>query len=233
MRTIMVLNAKGGSGKTTLVTNIAGYYASQGKTTVIKDYDPQGSSTDWLEQRGYSLPKIHGLTAFKPASQYRTRAWQMRLPTNTDRVIIDTPAAVDLKRFVSTFRDVDKILIPVSNSAIEIRATAKFIQELKTFFKLYPCKAQIGIVANRVDTDSSEYHSMVSIFKNLELNFIASLSRNSKYLKGAERGVSLLELEHPQLARDKFEWAPMINWLEDEWVMVESAEETKLYAVTD
>jgi len=229
----MVLNAKGGSGKTTLVTNIAGYYASQAQTTVIKDYDPQGSSTEWLEGRSHSLPVIHGLTAFKPSSQYMTRAWQMRLPKNTSQVIIDTPAVVDLKRFVTTLKSVDKILIPVSSSFVEVRATVKFIEAWNAFTKLYPCSAKIGIVANRVNIESCAYHAMRSTFKNLGMNVVASLSYNEKYLEAAERGLGVLELNHPQLAQDKFEWAPLINWLEDDNVMQKNMDERKLYAIAD
>ena len=233
MRTIMVLNAKGGSGKTTLVTNIAGYYAAQQETTVIKDYDPQGSSSEWLQERSYSLPTIHGLTAFKPSSQYMTRAWQMRLPNDTRHVIIDTPAVIDLKRFVTTFKSVDKLLIPVSASPVEIRATVKFIETWKAFTKLYPCNAKIGIVANRVNIESNGYHALRTVFKNLGMDIIASLSYNEKYLEAAERGVSILELNHSNLAQDKFEWASLINWLEDDEIIQRNIDEPKLYAVAD
>ena len=233
MRTIMVLNAKGGSGKTTLVTNLAGYYAAQEQTTVIKDYDPQGSSTAWLEGRSHSLPTVHGLTAFKPSSQYMTRAWQMRLPKNTSQVIIDTPAVVDLKRFVTTLKAVDKILIPVSASFVEVQATVKFIETWKAFTKLYPCSAQIAIVANRVNIESHTYHAMCTTFKNLGMDVIASLSYSEKYLEAAESGMSVLELEHSQLAQDKFEWAPLINWLEDDNVLSKNIDEPKLYAIAD
>lgn len=233
MHTTMVLNAKGGSGKTTLVTNIAGYYAAQNQTVVIKDYDPQGSSSDWLGERSYSLPTIHGLAAFKPSSQNMTRAWQMRLPKETQQVIIDTPAVIDLKRFVTTLKSVDKILIPVSASAVEVRATVKFIESWRAFIKLYPCDAKLGIVANRVNIDSSAYHAMCTVFKNLGMDVVASLSYNEKYLEAAESGVSVLELDHAQLAQDKFEWAPLINWLEGDNVMSSNIEEPKLYAIGD
>lgn len=244
MQTIMVLNAKGGSGKTTLVTNIAGYYAAQEKVVVIKDYDPQGSATEWLALRDYSFPRIHGLVAYKPVPQYTTRAWQMRLPENTDRVIVDTPAGVDLTRFAGMVKAVDKILIPVSSSGIEVRATLAFIKKLKKFMGLYSCSAEIGVVANRVDTNMACYHSMLDALEGLGMSCIASLSYSDSYLKSAEGGESILELDHSMIAKDKFEWAPLINWLEDDVVMKPSvaseeclsnsnAEERKLYVVAD
>ena len=233
MRTIMVVNSKGGSGKTTMATNLAGFYASRNQVTVIKDYDPQGSSTEWLKQRPYTMSTIHGLSAFKSSSQYVTRAFAMRLPANAERLIIDTPAGVDLKRFITTVKSVDKIVIPVSPSSIDIRATAMFIHELYKFKKMHRFNADIGIVANRADSQSSAYRSMKKIFNNLDMEFVATLSQNENYIKAAELGVSLLELDHPAVNKDKAEWAPLVNWIEDREVVRVTMPEPQLYAVAD
>ena len=231
MRTIMVVNSKGGSGKTTLATNLAGYFASHDQVTVIKDYDPQGSSSEWLKQRPYTMAKIHGLEAFKPSSMFVTRAFAMRLPSDAERLIIDTPAGVDLIKFSSMIKTVNKIIIPVSPSPIDIRATAIFIHQLQKFKKLHGLRADIGVVANRADANSSAYHSMKKIFSNLEIEFIATLSQNNNYIKAAEMGVSLLELDHPDVSKDKDEWAPLVNWLEDKEVVKPKISERHLYAV--
>jgi len=233
MRTIMVVNSKGGSGKTTLATNLAGYYASQQKVTVIKDYDPQGSSTEWLKHRPFTMSKIHGLSAFKQSSQFVTRAFAMRLPSNAERLVIDTPAGVDLKRFVTTVKSVDKILIPVSPSSIDIRATAMFIHELFKFKKMHRFAAEIGVVANRADIESAAYRSMKKIFKNLNIRIVSTLSQNENYIKAAELGVSLLELDHPAVRADKDEWGPLINWIEGEEVVSVAKKEPPLFAVVE
>jgi len=233
MRTIMVVNSKGGSGKTTLATNLAGFYASRKQVSVIKDYDPQGSSTEWLKHRPYTMSSIHGLSAFKTSSQYVTRAFAMRLPANAERLIIDTPAGVDLKRFITTVQSVDKIIIPVSPSSIDIRATAMFIHELQKFKKMHRFRAEIGVVANRADVNSAAYRSMKKIFSNLDMEFIATLSQNENYIKAAEMGVSLLELDHPAVEKDKKEWAPLVNWIEDKEVVRVSVPEPHLFAVSD
>ena len=233
MRTIMVVNSKGGSGKTTLATNLAGFYASRKQVVVIKDYDPQGSSTEWLKHRPYTMDSIHGLSAFKPSSQFVTRAFAMRLPSNAERLIIDTPAGVDLKLFITTVSSVDKIIIPVSPSAIDIRATAMFIHQLQKFKKMHRFKAEIGVIANRADKDSAAYRSMKKIFSNLDMEFVATLSQNENYIKAAELGVSLLELDHPAVKKDKDEWAPLINWIEDEELVRTDVPEPHLYAVAE
>ena len=233
MRTIMVVNSKGGSGKTTLATNLAGYYASKNQVVVIKDYDPQGSSSEWLKQRPYTMSKIHSLEAFKPSSMFVTRAFAMRLPKDAEKLIIDTPAGVDLIKFVTTVKTVDKIIIPVSPSSIDIRATATFIHQLFKFRKLHGFKAEIGVIANRADVNSPAYRSMKKIFSNLDIEFIATLSQNDNYMKAAEMGVSLLELDHPSVSNDKEEWAPLVNWIEDKEVVkaVAPVVERRLYAV--
>ena len=214
MLTIMVMNSKGGSGKTTIATNLAGHYASVNTNVVLKDYDPQGSSTEWLKQRPFALPKIHNLAAYKSSSLHVTRSWQMRLPSQTERLIIDTPAGVNITQFMSIIRTADRIIIPVSPSSIDIRATMMFIHELKKQLKLNPCKAEVGIVANRADKDSSAYQSLIKLLNNLDLAVVTSFSQNENYIRAAERGVSLLELDHPMVMKDKDEWTPLIQWLD-------------------
>ncbi|MDH5544331.1 MAG: ParA family protein [Gammaproteobacteria bacterium] len=232
MLTVMVLNSKGGSGKTTLATNLAGYYASKELNTVVKDYDPQGSSSEWLRHRPYSKPHIHGIEAHAKNAR-ATRAWQMRLPTNADRLIIDTPAGVDLYKINSALKDVDRILIPVSPSPIDIRATAIFIRDLHAFFRMYPSRAKVGIIANRVQKESPAYYAMQRIFSNLDISFIAVLSQNETYMQAAEHGVSVLELNGANSDRDKEEWRSLIEWVEEASTTQASQSPSKpnLYAV--
>src|ERR1039458_5806445 len=93
MQRILVLNPKGGSGKTTVATNLAGYFASQGARPLLSDNDSQRSSTRWLKKRKPEQAFIHGIAAFERNSRM-TRAWQMRIPPDAGHVVVDTPAAV-------------------------------------------------------------------------------------------------------------------------------------------
>ena len=232
MRAIMVMNSKGGSGKTTIATNLAGHYAATNTNVVLKDYDPQGSSSEWLKQRPFALPKIHSLAAFKSSSMHVTRSWQMRLPSQTERLIIDTPAGVNIPQFMNIIRTADRIVIPVSPSSIDVRATMMFIHELKKQLKLNPCKAEVGIVANRADKNSNAYQSLIKLLNNLDLAVVASFSQNENYIKAAERGVSLLELDHPMVTTDKEEWAPLIQWLDSNNVTPDIGLANKNYSYT-
>jgi len=214
MRTVMVLNAKGGAGKTTIATTIASYYATQGLVTVLKDHDPQGSSTDWLKQRPLTRPTIHGISAFRQNLQ-ATRAWQLRLPQNTERLVIDSPAGVDLPKLATVIRNVDKIIIPVIPSPIDIRASAMFIRELFQFMKMYPTRAKVAVVASRVPEKSPTYIALQRVFTNLEIPLVARIGESEHYINGAEHGIGLFEMDAIDTAEQRDAWISLINWLED------------------
>ncbi|HEC20551.1 MAG TPA: ParA family protein, partial [Gammaproteobacteria bacterium] len=118
MHRILVLNAKGGCGKTTLAINLASYYAHQGRVTTLLDYDPQGSAMRWLSLRDSERPAIHGIAAFQRRRDV-TRAFQMRLPVEAERVIMDVPAGVTGLGLVEYVQRVDTILLPVLASPID------------------------------------------------------------------------------------------------------------------
>src|SRR5262245_36108899 len=112
MQRIVVLNPKGGSGKTTIAINLASYYASRQQTPVLMDFDPQGSSLRWVRKRQPAQPLIHAIPAFEKDAR-TTRAFQLRVPDTATHVIVDTPAALDSPRLPDITRDADKILVPV------------------------------------------------------------------------------------------------------------------------
>ncbi|HYY60340.1 MAG TPA: P-loop NTPase, partial [Burkholderiales bacterium] len=89
--TTLVINPKGGSGKSTIATNLAAYFAAARIPTALMDYDPQGSSLNWLRQRPTGLPRIHGANA-APAKPGRMRSLDMRIPEDTRQLVIDAPA---------------------------------------------------------------------------------------------------------------------------------------------
>src|SRR5579862_1625451 len=112
MQRILVINPKGGSGKTTVAINLASYFAATGESPVIMDYDRQGSATHWVNKRGDNVPHI-GLIAAYEVNMRVTRSFQLRIPPETGRVIIDTPAALTAQELPDLTRRADKILVPV------------------------------------------------------------------------------------------------------------------------
>ena len=151
MRKIMVLNAKGGSGKTTIATNIASYFAKNRKNVVIADFDPQHSSLDWLRKRSDKLAPITGLDAV---------AHPLRVPKDTDVVIFDVPAGVYGKELTAMVRRAETIVLPVLPSPIDIRAGAKYIHELLLVGKVSRDQVKLGLIANRVKEKTWGYEKL-------------------------------------------------------------------------
>jgi len=128
MKSTLVINAKGGVGKTTITTNLASYFAAKGVSTAVLDYDPQGSSLHWLRQRPLHMAKIHGANGAPQKTGLRTV--QMHVPPGIEQLIIDAPAGASGMLLHEMLLRAHSILIPVAPSAIDIHATANFIRDL-------------------------------------------------------------------------------------------------------
>ena len=135
MQRIIILNPKGGSGKTTIASNLAACFAVNGQRPALMDLDPQGSSTRWLRKRPDNNPPIHGIAAFERSSAV-TRSWQLRVPAECTAVIVDTPAALEAQSLPEITRGADAVLVPVMPSDIDIHATAKCIADLLLVAKI-------------------------------------------------------------------------------------------------
>lgn len=210
---ILIANAKGGSGKTTLATNLASFFASHQLVTCLIDFDPQGSSTQWLNARHSELPNIHGVPAYKRTPGQMTRSWQLRnLPVNTTRVIIDTPSGLSGPLLNDLVREADIILIPVTPSPIDIRATTTFIKDvlLSPAFRTKP--KQIAALANRVRKNTLVYTKLELFLNSLKIPFIASLRDTQYYVRASEYGLGIHDLENTQKS-DELEWEPLIQWI--------------------
>src|SRR3569833_732606 len=151
MRSIVLLNAKGGCGKTTLTTNLAGYYASQGKAVLLADFDPQGSSVDWLAARPADRPAIDGV-----------RAWRepVRSTRRPDNYLIDAPARVAGRELSHLVRHAEAVSVPVLPSPIDIRAAAHFIMELLLTCHAIGDHGEPAVVANRVRVHTLIYQGL-------------------------------------------------------------------------
>ena len=215
MQRIIVINTKGGCGKTTIATNLASQYASQGLATALMDYDPQGSSTRWLKLRPRDKEGIHGINAHQRQSMQSTRAWQMRIPAETERLIIDAPAGVTGEDLHSFVQRVDTILIPVLPSPIDIHSATAFIKDLLLIGKVRNLGVRVGVIANRTRKNTLVYQSLERFLGSINLPFITSLRDNQHYVHAFERGIGIQEMWDKRVEQDKISWVPIMNWLED------------------
>ncbi len=210
---IMIANAKGGCGKTTMATNLASYFSRQGEVTALIDYDPQGSSMDWLQARDQHLPKISGVPAFqRHVPSASTRVWSLRVPANTSRVILDTPAGLAGNELSDLIQQADLIVIPVIPSAIDIRAATGFIRDvlLSRAYRINP--KPIAVVANRVRKNTLIYAKLERFLNSLQIPFIAALRDTQFYVRASEHGLGLIDFDQ-QDSKDEKEWQPLLQWL--------------------
>jgi chromosome partitioning protein len=214
MLTILVINSKGGSGKTTLTTNLASYYASRKILTGIMDYDPQGSSIQWLRVRPDEADKIHGANAAPSKGGTALRSMHAWVPPDTEILVIDAPAGVKGLLLQELVRKSNFIVIPVAPSSIDIHATADFIKELFLFGGARTSKAKIAVVANRVRNSSSPiYESLQRFLNSLKLPFLTSIHDSENYLHAAERGLGVFEMDGPATIAERQELMPILKWL--------------------
>ena len=212
MQRILVLNPKGGSGKTTIATNLASYFASQGDRPLLFDNDPQGSSTRWLKKRKPEQASIHGIAAFERNTRM-TRAFQMRIPEDAGHVLIDTPAAVAGQDMPDLTKGADAIIVPVLPSDIDIHACSKCIADLLLIAKVRRDEDRIGVVANRVKRNTVIYQSLMRFLDTLRIPVIATLRDSQNYVRAAEQGVGIHEMKRYLVEQDLEDWKSMLAWL--------------------
>ena len=206
MRSIMVLNAKGGSGKSTVSTNLASYYSTLGKKVVLVDLDPQASSLDWLKARPSGRKSISGIDA---------STGNIRLPRNVDYVIYDTPAASHGKDLIALLRRAQSIIIPILPSPIDMRAATPFIQTVLASGRVARKECRVALIANRCRQNTNVYHQLDGFLRKVrKAPFISVLRETQNYNRAAERGLGVFELAPYLVRRDLDQWFPIISWLE-------------------
>ena len=214
MQKILVINSKGGCGKTTVATNLASHFASHELSTALLDFDPQGSSTRWLKLRSESNPPIYGShVADKKNTTGKTRSYLMSVPAETERVIFDAPARVSVEELNELILQVDIIIIPVLPSSIDIHAVTRFIEELLITGKVRQKGIRVGIVANRAKKTTRTYRSLERFLKSLKLPFITTLRDTQNYVHAAERGIGISEMWDKRTDNDKEQWELLTRWL--------------------
>ena len=214
LRRVLVINAKGGCGKTTIATNLASYYASSGRATALLDYDPQGSSMQWLTLRSDERAPIHGVAAFRKPTSGMTRTYQMRVPAETERLILDAPAGIHGMPLIDLVRESDTIIVPVLPSPIDIHAASHFIRDLLLVAKVRARAIRVGVVANRVRTNAKVYQSLQRFLDSLNIPFVAYLRDTQNYVQSAEDGLGVFEWRGNRVHQDRRQWEALIRWIE-------------------
>ncbi|MGC3981685.1 MAG: AAA family ATPase [Steroidobacteraceae bacterium] len=205
MRHVMVMNAKGGCGKTTLATNVAAHFALEGHKVVLADYDEQRSSLDWLEARHADLPKITGIAAFDDGLK--------AVPRDTEVVVIDAPARTHGTEMNELVRRAETILVPVLPSPIDMKACAHFMAEVLELGRVQREQARLAVVANRVRENTLLFDELDKYLGKLKVPYLSSLRQSTNYLRAYQRGMGVLELPEYLAWPDWQQWEPITKWL--------------------
>jgi len=206
MPVIVVANPKGGVGKTTLSTNLAGYFASRGERVMLGDVDRQQSSKTWLALRPEGLPAIS--------------TWEVshdtivRPPKGTTHVVLDTPAGLHGKRMDEVMRIADKVIVPLQPSIFDIHATADFVRELLA--RRRSDRVPVGIVGMRTREGTISTDQLRTFLESVRLPLLAFLRDTQNYVHLAAHGLTLWDVASSRFDRDREQWESIIHWVERE-----------------
>ena len=204
MPVIVVANPKGGVGKSTLSTHIAGYFAARGQSVMLGDADRQLSSQLWLSLR--------------PDSARSITSWEVDRddiaipPKGTTHVVLDTPAGLHGKRLKEVLKLAHKVVVPLQASVFDIFATKDFLDELAQ--SAQAAKTQIGIVGMRVDERTRAAEQLRTFVESTGLPVLGYLRNTQNYVQLAARGLTVFDLAPERVARDLAQWQPICEWLD-------------------
>jgi chromosome partitioning protein len=215
LNTIVVLNPKGGCGKTTLVTNLASYYAARGPMPAVMDCDPQGSTMRWIEKRSAGQPPIHGIAAYKKTMQ-ATRSWQLRVPLETTSLIVDSPAGLTHENLREITRDASSILVPVLPSSIDIHAASRCIADLLLVAKIDRRDRKLAVVANRTRQNTRSFDKLMRFLDSLGIPIIGVLRDSQNFVHAAEEGIGVCEMRRHRVKKEIEQIERVVEWL-DAW----------------
>lgn len=206
MKSILIANPKGGSGKSTLSTNLAGYLAQAGHRVMLGDTDRQHSAREWLKIRSAALPSISGWTIEKDQP--------LRPPRDTTHVVLDTPAGLHGKALEKVLRQVNRVLVPVQPSLFDILATRDFLEALLQEKAVRKERTFVAVVGMRVDPRTRAAGELERFLSSCDLPVLSYIRDSQLYVQLAANGMTLFDLPPSRAERDLELWRPIVEWVE-------------------
>lgn len=204
MEAFLIANPKGGVGKSTLATNLVGWFAKCGKQVMLGDLDRQQSARQWLMIRSPELPFI--------ASWDIREDRRARPPKDTSHVVLDSPAGLHGKKLTQALRQVSRVIVPVSASLFDIFATRQFLDELLAAKRARNEAVRIALVGMRIDAHTRAAGELERFFEATGLPVIAHLRDTQNYVQAAAHGMTIFDMPATQCRQDWEHWAPLLRW---------------------
>lgn len=205
-RVTVVMNPKGGVGKSTMATNLAGYYASRGHAVMLGDVDKQQSSREWLKLRPEQCAPI--------ASWDIERGKPAKPPKEATHIVLDTPAGISEKLLEQVVAPADRVIVPLQASMLDILATKHFLAMLAEDRVVRKSDALIGVVGMRVDSRTRAFDELQRFLDGLGLPVLGYIRSTQNYVQLAARGLTLFDIAPGRVQQDIEQWQPIIRWLE-------------------
>jgi chromosome partitioning protein len=204
MPVVVIANPKGGVGKSTLSTNVAGYLASRGHSVMLGDVDRQQSSALWLKLR----PE-----AARPINTWDISADQIaKPPSGTTHMVLDTPAGLHGKRLKEVLKIANKILVPLQPSIFDIYATRAFLDDLAA--SRHSSSVEIGLIGMRVDSRTIAADKLQEFVEGLGLPVVGYVRDTQNYIHLAARGLTVFDVAPSRVEKDLQQWQPICDWLD-------------------
>lgn len=205
MPVIAVINRKGGSGKSTVATHLATWFARDGKPVMLGDVDRQQSARAWLRRRNPMLPSI--------SSWAVDQGNMLRVPKDITHVVLDTPGGLRGLELAKIVMQTDVILIPVCNSAFDRESAAACYAELQTLPRVANGRCVVAGIGMRIDSRTHGAQELEDWAKALNLPFLGVLRETQLYVQCLERGMAVFDLSPSRSATDVAQWQPLLDWL--------------------
>lgn len=205
MRAVLVANPKGGAGKTTLATNLAGCFANESKRVTLCDLDRQQSSLRWMAFRDQGLAPVEGY--------FGGNQLALNLPSESDWVVIDAPAGLQGYKLNDCLRVVDKVIVPLVPSVFDMAATEDFLNSIR--HEMRTRRGHIGIVAMRVDPRTRAAGMLQEFLRHFDIPIVAYLRNTQNYVNVAAQGMTVFDPPKARNRKDLEQWQPLVEWLRD------------------
>ena len=204
MPVVVIANPKGGVGKSTLSTNVAGYLSSRGYSVMLGDVDRQQSSALWLKLRPVGA---------RPINTWEISADQIaKPPSGTTHMVLDTPAGLHGKRLKEVLKIAHKILVPLQPSIFDIYATRAFLDELAA--SRHANNVDIGLIGMRVDSRTIAADKLQEFVQGLDLPVVGYVRDTQNYIHLAARGLTVFDVAPSRVEKDLQQWRPICEWLD-------------------